>query len=651
MKLLLVDNLILPERGLLATLDVHPHLGLLALAAVAEGSGHKVSIFDPKWRIRTGQLVYDQTLYERAAAELLELEPEVVGFTTLGCSFLFVLNVSLHLKRRKPDLPILLGGPHATMLHDKILTRFAQIDVIARHECDEILPALLDALPSRRFRNIPGLSWREGRRVCSTEGRPKVEDLDSLPMLNYDHYPVNKLHLSLMRIEAGRGCPFACTFCSTAGFFQRSFRLKSATRLVKEMDVLHERYGVQEFKLDHDMFTVNKQKVSEFCQAVRGRQYHWRASARVDCVNERLLGEMADAGCTHLYFGIETGSARMQKISAKRLDLSIVPSILRATEQAGIATTASFITGYPEESQEDQNATLDLLAGITGLRRLTQLHLLAPEPGTPLFEQYGNRLAYDGYNGPYNTELLSNDDREWVRSNPDLFATYHYYPSTLAREQHVFIARAVETLQYLGPLLLTYMLRTTGGRLSTFLQQWRDYHSVSKEVAHPDSAGLVSFISRRHGASHHLVSLIRYALCVTELSGMDGQLAPHKSRPLKRSKRYRLGDHVRVLVDLHDCGLVLERIRQTPNEGGLLDESQFATRLCYVVVRSGPATRVWTIEAGLAAILSVFQSPHLCTEVVQWLRMLTGRNELDDSFLSVLVREGVLVPASHGKSG
>src|SRR5207237_2471431 len=332
---------------------------------------------------------YDALLYGRAARDLLAARPDTVGFTALGCSFLFALNVAALLKRREPDLPILLGGPHATMLHRQILERFPQFDIVVRHEADEIFPAVLANLDARRFQELPGLSWRGARRrgLHFNEGKPIVHDLDRLPLLNYDHYPVAELGLDLLRIEAGRGCPFMCTFCSTASFFQRSFRLKSAHRLVTELDLLHDRYGFSDFKLDHDLFTVNRRKILEFCEAVMGRGYRWRASARVDCVDEELLHKMAAAGCVHLYFGIETGLARMQQIAKKRLDLGLVEPTLKVCAQLDIETTASFITGYPEELEQDQSDTLDLLGRSFSSTCLPQLHMLAPEPGTPMFEQ------------------------------------------------------------------------------------------------------------------------------------------------------------------------------------------------------------------------------------------------------------------------
>ena len=84
MKVLLVDNFIVPEEGSSAVLDVHPHLGLLALASAMERSGHTARIIDPKKLVKAGQLSFDTTLYEHAAAEILASHPDVVEFTSTG---------------------------------------------------------------------------------------------------------------------------------------------------------------------------------------------------------------------------------------------------------------------------------------------------------------------------------------------------------------------------------------------------------------------------------------------------------------------------------------------------------------------------------------------------------------------------------------
>ena len=643
MNVQLVDNLILPQEGSLARLDVHPHLGLLALAAVAEADGHDVQIFDPKRLIRSGELPYDATLYERVAEDLLSRPVDMVGFTTLGCSFLFALGVAEIIKRRDPAMPVLFGGPHATMLHRQILERFEQVDVVVRHEADEIFPAVLAGLERRAFDDIPGISWRTPERLRFTDGKPKVQDLDSLPFVTYDHYPVAELGLDLLRIEAGRGCPFNCTFCSTAMFFQRSFRLKSAARLVKELDILHERYGFVDFKLDHDMFTVNKRKVREFCEAVEGRGYRWRASARVDCVDVDLLTKMAESGCVGLYFGIETGSVRMQKICQKRLDLDLVEPILDAATGLGIETTASFITGYPEETASDQNDTLDLLGRCFRRSCLPQLHMLAPEPGTPMFDQLGATIEYDGYSGRYNAEPVGTHDEALVRSHPDIFQTYYFYPAAMPRPAYVFAVEAVDALRRLGPLVVRYLLRAYDGKLSELVDDLRRFATATGPGDRPDAAMVQRYVEWRFGAGHHVTSLVRFALAATP-AGRD--VEDDRRHPVFEAHLpYRLSRDVQLLTDLHDCVALLERIERDPERPDLLEEPAAGERGAYLLMTSGGTTTSCRIDAGVQVILdAVSQEPHTCSEVSRWLCDAAGLAELDQGFFADLVQAGVLEP-------
>ena len=649
MKVLLVDNFIMPEEGSLALLDVHPHLGLLALAGVIEQGGHSVEIVDPKRMVKTGRLVFDATLYERAAADMLARRPDVVGFTTLGCSFLFACNVAAILKRRVPDLPIMTGGPHATMLHREILTHFRQFDIVLRHEAEKTLPEVLRNLPARTFDHIPGVSWRCSRapdELRFTDGKPKVDDLDSLPMMSYEHYPIADLGLDLLRIEAGRGCPFNCVFCSTAGFFQRSFRLKSAARLVDELDVLHTRYGVRDFKLDHDMFTVNKKKVAEFCDAVSGRGYRWRASARVDCVDADLLTRMADAGCVGLYFGIETGSTRMQILTQKKLDLDLVHPILDLAQRLGIETTASFITGYPEELEQDQNDTLDMIGRCFAPSCLVQLHMLAPEPGTPLFNSLGDTIRYDGYGSRYNAGVIGAGDEQLILDQPAIFQTYYYYPSALPRERNIFAVEIVDIMRRAGPIILRYLLRAYGGRLSRLVDELRSFAASRSAAARPDIALVVAYFQAKFGPAHHLVSLLRYAFEV-QGPGEGGATQSTTALPDARAK-YTLNSSLRILGDMHDCAYLIACIEAAPERPGLLDEAEAGELGTYVVNTEKAPWEVHRIASGAEEILSLFAHPRRCAEVSDIVRAVADGDEIGSEFFTDLILARIIVPAAAG---
>ena len=649
MKVVLVDNMVLPERDSFAELDVHPHLGLLALAAAAEGAGHRVHIYDPKRGLKWGQLSYDSTLYERVAGEIVAHDPDAVGFTTLGCSFIFAIGVSAHLKRRKPSLPILLGGPHATMLHREILERFPQFDIVVRHEADETFASVLEEIEGPPLRTDPRHQLADFRQPADsvlhgreTQGRRPRHTAD---YLGTDHYPVMALGLELLRIEAGRGCPFACTFCSTAGFFQRSFRLKSADRLVRELDLLHARYGVSDFKLDHDMFTVNRRKVIEFCEAVTGRGYRWRASARVDCVDEALLTTMAESGCVGLYFGIETGSVRMQDICQKHLDLDLVQPILDAAAHLGIETTASFITGYPEESETDQNDTLDMLGRCFRPGCLPQLHILAPEPGTPMFDRRRKTIDYDGYGGPYNASLIGDDDRRLVLEQPDIFSTYYYYPADMPRERYIFAVEAAQLLRRAGPILVQYLMRAYEGRLSTFVADLRRFADATGPGRAPDAETLEAYIREKFGPAHHMTSLFRYALRATSRHADGVHTADNRDAHFDPDVDYELNPDVEILADMHDCQLLIERINGLGAGSRLLDDAEAGDRaVCLIAFSAGTATS-YRMDPGAEPIIRLFEQRRSCRDVMQLLSQALGLNEMDYRFFENLARAEIIVPS------
>jgi radical SAM superfamily enzyme YgiQ (UPF0313 family) len=646
MRLVLVDNFVMPERLDPALFDVHPHLGLASLGAVARRENHDVAVYDPKRAVRYGRHAYDGQFYARAAEDILALAPDAVGFTTLGCSLLFAVKVADIIRARERELPILLGGPHATMLDRQILEAYGQFDIIARHEAEETLPPLLANLEARRFDRVPGLTWRNGRdaTIKSTPGLPKIEDLDRLPIPAYDLYPVPDLGLDLMRVEAGRGCPFVCAFCSTASFFQRDYRLKSPDRIVREMDFLHERYGTNEFKLDHDLFTVNRRKVWAFCEAVEQRDYRWRVSARTDCVDDELLEKMALAGCIGLYFGIETGSKRMQRIADKRLKLDGVDHILDVAENLGIETTVSFITGYPEETREDQDATLDMLGRCFARPQdscTPQLHMLVPEPGTPLFAKHRAALAYDGYATRFNARLLGADDRRHVLAFPDLYASYYHYPAVLPRAAYTLAVDAVDALRAAGHEVLTYALRYFGGRLSRLsasLAEWAGRHRPGAAV---DTSLVLDFVSDWFGATHHLTSLFRFGLAIGARRGATpaDDAVGERREP---DGSYRLSPQACLLAELHDCPTLLERIRLLPGDAAPLDPGEAGELGCYMMIVAGDRSIFYRIDLGVEAILRLFDEPRSLRDAVEILQGIAPDSAVREDLFDELIAIGAL---------
>ena len=636
MKVVLVDNLLF--EGGLATprFNLQPHLGLMSLAAVLRETGIDTAIVDPKLEVASGRLRLDNSLASAFGRRLAAEDADVVGFTALGCNFPFVVRAATWLRRLRPGTPILLGGPHATILHRQILESLDCFDVVVRHEAEQILPLVIEALAGKRsLLTIPSISFRTKRGTLVDNGSIGiVEDLDGLPMPAYDTYPIGDMGLDEIRIEAGRGCPFSCTFCSTATFFGRQYRLKSPERLRHEMVHLNATYGFTAFKLNHDLFTVNRHKVQAFCEAIADCGFSWSCSARVDCVDEALLTSMRAAGCRHIYFGIETGSERMQDISRKKLDLALVEPTLRITEALGIATTTSFIAGYPQETRADQDQTLDAVGRLhvrpRGLNE-AQLHLLAPEPGTALIEEFRHALRVDDHVSEFSLPTLDDEDTGLVQSSPALFSNHFYFEGLLPRARNVRVTSLWIVLHGLGVPLMHALLDRFDSRLSILADQV-DAWAAANGDADPamDPPKLLAFVAERFGATSALASVLRFHVARWRLQRLPQPEAKPAAAPAAGGAALALSDYAVLLEDIHDMSPLLH----SPDSAPLVLRAPLDARGDALMTRDPQGLHYFALDRPTAMWLGRLRSPNAADG--PW-------PDADD--VAQLVRMGVLTAA------
>jgi hypothetical protein len=183
---------------------------------------------------------------------------------------------------------------------------------------------------------------------------------------------------------------------------------------------------------------------------------------------------MARAGCASIFFGIETGSARLQKLIGKNLDLRQAASRVACAARHGIGTTVSLITGFPGETRKDLRDTVDFMmdaARLDGVK--LQLHLFAPLAGTPIYEQYRGR--------PGQADILSDisfhgwrqdtADREIIRAHPDIFPNFYSVPTSLdlgyIKELRDFIQHSILRCRW-----LVVALHQDSGHLVEVFDAW-----------------------------------------------------------------------------------------------------------------------------------------------------------------------------------
>lgn len=382
---------------------------------------------------------FDQFI-DCAVDMVLAKKPRIVSFYTRCDSYHISLRIAEQIKARSANVYIVFGGPQADLSAEDTLREIPYVDYICCGEGETtIVPFFSSLLSNTPNLTTPGLVYRSEDAIMKNPKPELVSDLDSLPVIDYSLLDFsNEAYASgikkLFPVDVGRGCPFACTYCSTNNFWGRAYRLKSAARIIEEIKYVHRKFGLSGFVFLHDMFTLNREKVIQICGMLKtiGFPIHWRCSARIDCLDEELIDIMADAGMKSLFLGIETGSQRMQRAIKKNLNLDGIPEKLKYISDKGIHVTASFIFGFPEETEEDFSQTISLATKICKFPRVTvQHHLCTFFPGTELTVRYQDALVRSAVSSNITGELAVTECEDIIRAHPILFPHFYEYKTEL----------------------------------------------------------------------------------------------------------------------------------------------------------------------------------------------------------------------------
>ncbi|NVJ69713.1 MAG: B12-binding domain-containing radical SAM protein [Alphaproteobacteria bacterium] len=537
MTVIFNDNMFVYRSGGRTLARPDPHLGLMSLATTLSKAGYEAAITDPKILFNEGGFteLTDDFLHHWAH-HCLAQNPEIIGFTAYGRTLPYAIRVAEILRQQGYRKPILAGGPHATIVGETLLEAFPVFDVVVQYEAETIITPLVEALLNGdALGHIPNLLYRQGDEIAHTGAEQDLIDINAIPAPALGLYPDKYLRNVELSVEAGRGCPFACTFCSTARFFKRRYRLKSNERILEEIAHCQKEYGTSFFNLNHDLFGLHKKSLREFCQMAKGRGFKWKCSMRSDTLDLDLLDELAEAGCVDIYFGIETGSERLQTLIKKNLDLVKTKASLAMVVSKGLHCTASFITGFPEETEADQNQTLNMIGELWALapqQLRAQLHMLSPEPGTDLDEE-DLPIRFDGI-GPEADDLL---EESLIENHPALFSVFYHYPSSCPRWRTIATSTFVNFIApEIGVPLINHMIQQYfDGRLSQLI----DRMTGDTPIRFTDSATVTDLVMERFLAmvedmsrtpeTAYLKELVQFSRIGTEMRAF-AQQTPETAR-------------------------------------------------------------------------------------------------------------------------
>ena len=413
-------------------------LGIAYVAAVLNQNGHDAWLYNADFlnqHIYSNQKklfdgFHDYTAYfkdeeadiwNEVVDRIEAFHPGWVGYTSYTANVSAIDIISRKLRRRMPKVKQVIGGVHAT-LDPNVLMTVPAVDYAVRREGEFAMLALVNG---QKPESIPGVVSRDSSHADTTfidNGDAEViRDIDSLPFPERDKFWLlsgeEKKLVDVSYICSVRGCPYRCNYCASPAHWKRKIQYRSPESVIAEMKHLKANYWDTKKQFDFsasanispkmdliipdntivyftdDVFTIKKKRVKKILRMMidEGLDMPWKCEARTDHFDEEICELMAKAGCVRVKLGFESGSDRILKMIQKDETKDDMRHGVQLLKEAGVPFTAYFMTGFPGETDDDLRQTIEFAKEIEA--DYYSLSILAPYYGTKMYSD----LIAEGY--------------------------------------------------------------------------------------------------------------------------------------------------------------------------------------------------------------------------------------------------------------
>jgi radical SAM superfamily enzyme YgiQ (UPF0313 family) len=432
MKLLLVNPCYRPQ----SPARTFP-LGLAYVAAAAEKTDWEVEVLD----IEAERIGPDETENRMRKSGF-----DALGFGGMVTAYSIFKDIARAAREINPGTPLIVGNSLASTVTTTMFEN-TPVDIMITNEGDLTIGPVLEAISEGRMpADIPGVQYRDGNALHHGPPGPPVKDLDSLPLPAWHLFPMDRYLDNnpaamidgfdrtprIMPVVSGRGCPYRCHFCYSDDF--RRVRYRSIDCVLDEIETLQERYDVDHISFIDDLFAVSRRRLLEFIDKKRERrlQFQWECNARVDFFkpgDEPLLDRLRESGLLAVGLGVESGNQDMLERMNKGTTVRDTRRTVQFLQAAGLGMSASFILGYPGETEQSLQDTFDFCIDnhlppnlipdeeefLSGLNDITQFRVNLTDIDDTRLQQLGEagirqvRENYYRWAGEQHLKLLRED--------------------------------------------------------------------------------------------------------------------------------------------------------------------------------------------------------------------------------------------------
>ncbi|KAB0669808.1 B12-binding domain-containing radical SAM protein [Oryzomonas sagensis] len=359
----------------------------------------------PEWEVLLADEIHEDIPFDG--------QFDLVGITAMTHQAVRAYEIADRFRQR--GTPVVLGGIHPTVLPDEALQH---ADAVVIGEAEPVWAQLLSDLQAGRmaprYRAIPH------------------GDLLEIPWSRRD-FLAGRTYLTTQTIQASRGCPYDCPFCTVTPYFGRTFRYRDPDDILAELRSFDRKLTVF---LD-DNILGDPERAKPILRGMAGLGLRWGGQANLRFAEDpELVSLLAQSGCIGIFVGIEsvTGLQANHPKTGSRFSQA---DLIKRVRDTGIVLEASMIFGFDDHDESVFETTVRYLEECAP--SIPTFHILTPYPGTALFEQFdreGRMLHkewqhYDHNQVVFRPKLMSPEQlyRGWRAARREVYR----WPSVLSR--------------------------------------------------------------------------------------------------------------------------------------------------------------------------------------------------------------------------
>lgn len=393
-------------------------LSTLSLASCLDADGVEARMYDARI----------QSDYLEGVLSSIDGDTVCLGISAMTCyQIVDGLDVARAVRREYPELPIVWGGWHPSLLPDQTIAD-DDVDIVVRGEGELTFREIVNALRSgASVAGLPGTTVMADGGIHHGPDRGLAE-MEELPPINYDLvdmspyiYPEYDCERNI-DYESSRGCPWRCGFCSIHVVTNRRWSSLSSGRVVQDFRDLKSRFDVDGVYFVDSNYFVNPHRVRDVSTAMarEGLEIKWAASGRADQLTRLTVEDwqlIKESGCFRILVGAESASQDVLDYIQKDILAEKTFEFVERCREFDIIPICSWIVGFPDDPERDFDVTIDAIYRVLDIFPKAENYLFSytPYPASPLYA----RALKRGFEEPRKLEewgehTLSNVTNPWV---------------------------------------------------------------------------------------------------------------------------------------------------------------------------------------------------------------------------------------------